>query len=92
MKTITLPLKRKWFNMIASGEKTEEYRERNPYWHKRLNKSYDTVTFTNGYPKRDDTSRRITFKIEALFVGYGKPEWGAEEGQKYFVIKLGEKL
>ena len=27
MKTITLSLKRKWFDMIKSGEKKEEYRE-----------------------------------------------------------------
>jgi len=27
MTTLTLPLKRKWFNMIKSGKKKEEYRE-----------------------------------------------------------------
>lgn len=36
MKTLTLSLKKKWFDMIASGEKTEEYREIKPYWEKRL--------------------------------------------------------
>lgn len=36
MKTLTLSLKKKWFDMIASGEKTEEYREITPYWQKRL--------------------------------------------------------
>ena len=36
MKTLTLFLKKKWFDMIASGEKTEEYREIKPYWEKRL--------------------------------------------------------
>lgn len=35
-KTLTLSLKKKWFDMIASGEKTEEYREIKPYWEKRL--------------------------------------------------------
>lgn len=25
MKTLTLSLKKKWFDMIASGKKTEEY-------------------------------------------------------------------
>ena len=29
---LTLPIKRKWFDMILSGEKTEEYREIKPYW------------------------------------------------------------
>ena len=36
MKTLDLVLKRKWFEMIASGEKTEEYREIKPYWIRRL--------------------------------------------------------
>lgn len=27
MKTLTLSLKKKWFDMIASGEKKEEYRK-----------------------------------------------------------------
>ena len=34
--TIHLPIKRKWFDMILSGEKKEEYREVKPYWWKRL--------------------------------------------------------
>lgn len=29
--TLFLPLKAKWYNMIESGEKTEEYREIKPY-------------------------------------------------------------
>lgn len=33
---LTLPIKRKWFDMILSGEKTEEYREIKPYWTSRL--------------------------------------------------------
>jgi len=35
-KTLHLTLKKKWFDMIASGEKKEEYREIKPYWIKRL--------------------------------------------------------
>lgn len=31
-----LNLKRRWFDMILSGEKKEEYREVKPYWIKRL--------------------------------------------------------
>ena len=38
--------------MIASGEKTEEYRKGTLYWDKRLNgKMFDEVHFTNGYGK-----------------------------------------
>lgn len=36
MNTLKLTLKKKWFDMIASGEKKEEYREIKPYWHDRL--------------------------------------------------------
>ena len=34
--TLFLPLKAKWYDMIESGEKEEEYREIKPYWIKRL--------------------------------------------------------
>lgn len=36
MKTLDLVLKHRWYDMIASGEKKEEYREIKPYWIKRL--------------------------------------------------------
>lgn len=36
MKTLHITLKKKWFDMILSGEKKEEYRELKPYWIKRL--------------------------------------------------------
>lgn len=36
MKVLHLPLKGKWYRMIRSGEKPEEYREITPYWVKRL--------------------------------------------------------
>ena len=32
MKNLQLPLKREWFEMTDSGEKTEDYREITPYW------------------------------------------------------------
>lgn len=35
-KDLKLSLKGKWFRMTQSGVKTEEYRERNPYWYTRL--------------------------------------------------------
>lgn len=36
MKILDLVLKHKWYDMIASGAKREEYREIKPYWAKRL--------------------------------------------------------
>lgn len=109
MATLTLPLKKKWFDMIKSGEKKEEYRDTNYYWVARLLKNarnpisgnfespdgrtfvkefkrFDTLVFTLGYPKADDTERRLVFKNPSIRIGEGKPEWGAEAGKQYFVI------
>lgn len=36
MADLRLSLKRKWFEMTRDGIKTEDYRELNEYWHKRL--------------------------------------------------------
>lgn len=33
---LTLPIKKKWFDMIKSGEKKEEYREIKPYYASRF--------------------------------------------------------
>lgn len=45
-KILKLTLKKKWFDMILSGEKKEEYREIKEYWSKRLvSTSYSAVTF-----------------------------------------------
>lgn len=35
-KILNLVITKKWFDMIKSGEKTEEYREIKPYWVARL--------------------------------------------------------
>ncbi len=97
MKTLTLPLKRKWFEMIKAGVKKEEYRAITPYWIKRLLenpedkkrakfKSFDRLVFTLGYPKADETERRLSFKNPRIRIGTGRPEWGAEPGKQYFVI------
>ena len=39
-KTLYLPLKKEWYEMIESGVKTEEYREIKPYWSKRFLKGF----------------------------------------------------
>ena len=35
-KVLTLNVSKQWFDMIAAGEKTEEYRKIKPYWASRL--------------------------------------------------------
>ena len=91
--TLHLPLKKKWFLMIRSGEKLQEYREINDYWYKRLTgdgviKHFDVVHFTLGYPKREDSTKHIYCHVQEITIGTGREEWGAVPGKKYFVIKL----
>lgn len=51
-RILHLTLHKKWFDLIASGEKKIEYREMKPYWEKRLEgKEFDEVHFRNGYAK-----------------------------------------
>lgn len=36
---LTLPIKKKWFDMVLSGEKKEEYRDIKPYYTSRFTKA-----------------------------------------------------
>lgn len=62
MKTLHLNLKRRWFDMILSGVKYEEYREITPYWASRLvvkkNNSM-TIDFWEGFLGITKDNRRI---------------------------------
>ena len=40
---LVLPIKKKWFYMILTGEKREEYRDVKPYYTTRLNKIFNMV-------------------------------------------------
>jgi len=89
-KILHLTLKKKWFDMILSGEKTEEYRDIKPYWDKRLiGNSFDIIRFRNGYKK--DSS---TFDIECKGIskGFGWVTWGAPKINAVYIIKLGKRL
>lgn len=50
-KILDLPLKKKWYEMIESGVKKEEYREIKPFWIKRLFRVID-IDYTH-YEKVD---------------------------------------
>ncbi|MBU3842402.1 MAG: hypothetical protein IAA47_05395 [Candidatus Fusobacterium pullicola] len=52
MRILKLAVKKKYFNEIKQGTKTEEYRLVKKYWGKRLLKEYDEVHITLGYPKK----------------------------------------
>lgn len=86
-KILYLPLKKEWYEMIESGIKTEEYREINFYWCKRLMfKGLTHVKFSYGY-----TKRTMTFEIERIRIGAGNPKWGAPT-EFVFIIKLGKRI
>lgn len=60
MKVLTLPVKREYFDLIKSGDKPEEYRIYNDFWIKRIvGKDFDGVEITKGYPKLEDSERRL---------------------------------
>ena len=125
MANLQLSLKKKWFEMTKSGEKTEDYREINEYWVARLFKIkgdkesnielaltiknfididwlniylknefkiFKTNTMTLGYPKSTDLERILKLEHKGIEIGYGKPEWGAEPNNLYFIIKHGAIL
>lgn len=85
--TLDLPLKAKWYNLIESGIKTEEYREMKKYWDKRLLRYYTHVRFRYGY-----TKRTMTFNLKEITIDEGNPNWGAIPGEKYYVLKLGNRI
>ena len=91
--TLVLPIKGKWFRMILSGEKGEEYRTRKPYWEKRFLKYFGQtmderkrIIFRNGYGNDKPQFTALC----SLSEGYGREEWGAEKGIKYYVLKIHE--
>jgi hypothetical protein len=60
MKTLTLHVKREYFEQMLNGSKKEEFRECTLYWKKRIEKHYDNLVICCGYPKRGDETKRIT--------------------------------
>ena len=94
---LTLPIKKKWFDMITSGEKLEEYREDSDYYRKRFYKLFGKyalhavygesptttkIKLRNGYSR---TSPTCTVDC-SLKIGTGNPDWGAEPDKTYLVL------
>lgn len=94
---LILPIKKKWFDMILSGEKKEEYREIKPYYQSRfknifymsphsfipIGNEYRQIMFRNGYSKNSPS-----FIAEcSIDIKQGKPEWGAC-GADYYVLTI----
>lgn len=99
IQVLILPIKKKWFDMIKSGEKKEEYREIKPYYTARFKNfkprvnnfgmgewiySQIIIIFRNGYKKDSPT---IKCKCR-LRIGQGKEEWGAEPNKEYYILDI----
>ena len=104
---LTLPIKRKWFDMILSGGKKEEYREIKPYYQQRFCRLFGMAEECGGSlinAFEEDPERAVRFRNGygsnspsfiarcSLSVGTGREEWGAEPGKRYFVLTVREIL
>jgi len=64
MKTLHLTLKKKWFDMIASGEKKEEYREIKDYWCRRLLWSHDEIDGNSWQNMIESLNDKVSFRYD----------------------------
>ena len=106
MKTLHLNLKQRWFDMILSGEKTEEYREVKPYWIRRLLhydwQDNDRIFVDNGQEVEFDTitfkngyskdARKMVISYKGVRIGNTKEGWSDRYQTEVFVISLGKIL
>ena len=103
---LILPIKKQWFDMILSGEKKEEYRERKPYWETRFKKYFGwaygpTSANTWGWqftPRKKEVIFRNGYGKNApeftaevtICEKTGNPDWGAVPGEVYYALKICE--
>ena len=95
MKTLTLSLKKPWFNMIKSGEKKEEYREIKPHYIRQFIKleslKYDLIRDYNFHKGFDEgeingiESDLLNLKYEVLYFSLAYPS--RAEKEKWLTFK-----
>lgn len=94
---LTLPIKRKWFDMIVSGRKKTEYRDISDYWIKRLASEREKQGITDRFDKgmkicikagyaKDAPLAMLT--LRRVDLGKGLPEWGAEPESDYIRLHI----
>ena len=69
-----------------------EQLDNDPVFHKRLGESlkkFDVLHLTAGY---GHDKPQLWAQILSITIGMGNPDWGAEPGVDYFVIRIGEIL
>ena len=99
MAVLHLTLKKKWFDMILSGEKKHEYREYKDYWKRKFiipgthppicKLKYETVVFRNGYSKN---SPLMEVELNGILISFGLTKWGGDQNNLQFVLPLGRIL
>ena len=93
MVDLVIPLKGIYFDQIRDGEKTEEYRLFNDYWKKRLvNREYDRIILTKGYPKKDDVERRLVVEWRGFVVKIISHEHFGDVPVEVFAIDVSRKI
>ena len=85
-----LIIKRKYFDQIILGQKTEELRIASPYFEKKLlGRNYKTITLQAGYNKN---SPRLTAEYTGLELKEIQHEIFGPKPVLVFAIKLGKIL
>ena len=98
---LTLPIKKKWFDMEKARIKLEDYREIKPYWTKRFvgedfNRNSIIKGLSNGNVAIFKTIilrngyRKNSPQIQCMCkirIGQGKPEWGAEKRKRILYFR-----
>lgn len=105
-RILHLPLKKKWYEMIESGYKTEEYREIKPYWIKRLLKgaetsfcaiddiSDDTANFYSTHPRKINQGLAfggLAKSFDKVKFSYGYTKRTMMFNVRYFGVLKGKK-
>lgn len=98
---LPLVLKKRWFDLVATGQKKEEYRDFTEYWHVRLRNLLDrsyaggvppVVEFRLGYAAH---ARRTAFLVDGVhfraLYRFEHPDWG-EPCRMHYVVRLGERV
>ena len=98
---LPLVLKRRWFDLVATGQKREEYRDHTHYWATRIGNWFDradreglplVVEFRLGYAAR---AQRTAFLLDRLYIRDAycspHPDWG-EPCWAHYALGLGERV
>ena len=89
MPNLQLAVNGEYFDAMKRGEKTEEYRLVNAYWGKRLfGRDYDRLIITRGYPRKDDSIRRIDIPYDGFEIKTITHKHFGDKPVKVYAIKV----